>query len=233
MTDIAAQRQASGLRAVAHALGNVLLGLAVGLLVYYATTDVDSRLSRRRARVDLQQLGAIASAAPAVVDSAPALDFDGWEEQDQAFWRSAPAGGVIGRLVIVRTGLDSVIVKGTDRRTLKRGPGWIVTTSAPGPRGNCAISGHRTTYLAPFRRLDRLEEGDLIELYTPYRRYRYRVTRSFAVRPWQVEVIAPTHQPTLTLTACHPPYSARYRLIVQSRLIEARPLENAPAAGTP
>ena len=163
----------------------------------------------------------------------PVLDFEGWEQQDKAFWTDAQTGDVIGRIVIAGMDLDSPIVKGTDRQTLKRGPGWIVKTDVPGPTGNCAISGHRTTYLAPFRRLDRLHSGDLIEVYTPFRRYTYKVFRSFAVRPWQVEVIAPTEQPILTLTACHPPYSARYRLIVQSRLVDARPLKGAPTTATP
>ena len=233
MTSIEASQTSSGARVAARAMGNVLLGLAIGLLLYYGITDVESGISQRTVKEDLRQLGPIAAAKPAVVEDAPALDFDGWEQQDEAFWRSARVGSVIGRLVIARMGLDSAIVKGTDRDTLKLGPGWIVTTSVPGPTGNCAISGHRTTYRAPFRRLDRLREGDMIELYTPFRRYRYRVFSSFDVRPWQLEVIAPTPQPTLTLTACHPPYSARYRLVVQSRLIEARPLENAPSATKP
>lgn len=232
MTTVAASRPGDGARVAARAMGNVLLGVAIGLLAYYALTDAESGLARRAVRSDLERLGPIAAPNPDVAVGAsndPVLDFEGWEAQDARFWIEADRGDVIGRIVIRRMGLDSAVVKGTDRQALKGGPGWIATTSVPGPEGNCAISGHRTTYLAPFRRIDRLREGDVIDLYTPYRRYRYRVSRSFAVRPWQVEVIAPTEKPILTLTACHPPYSARYRFIVQSDLVDARPLAGAPA----
>ncbi len=233
MTTAAASQPSSDARIVARALGNVLLGVAIGLLGYYGLTDVESGLARRSASASLEQLGPVAASSPKVVETdtaGPVLDFGGWEGQDARFWREADTGDVIGRIVIRRMGLDSPVVKGTDRESLKRGPGWILSTSVPGPTGNCAISGHRTTYLAPFRSLDRLRENDVIDVYTPFRRYRYRVSSSFAVRPWQVEVIAPTEEPILTLTACHPPYSARYRLIVQSDLVDARPLEDAPRA---
>lgn len=229
----AGARNPSFRRTAARALGNVLIGIAVGLLAYYGITDVEARASQGTLRTELRALGPVAAEAPLVVESAPAFDFGEWEAQDKAFWDSAGESGVIGRLVIKRMGLDTVVVKGADRETLKLGPGWIDTTGVPGETGNCAISGHRTTYGAPFRRLDVLEQGDMIDLYTPYRRYRYQVTRSFTVRPWRVDVISPTEDPTLTLTACHPPYSARYRLIVQAKLVEARRLEGASTAATP
>jgi sortase A len=214
-------------------LGNLLIGIAIGLIAYYGITDLEGRIGQGSMRVELGKLGPVAQAKPPVSESAPLFDFTDWEQQDQAFWESAEEGDVIGRLVIERMGLDTAVLKGTSRETLKMGPGWIDKTDVPGKTGNCAISGHRTTYHAPFRRLDMLAKGDTIELYTPYRRYVYRVTRKFAVRPSRVDVISSTEAPTLTLTACHPPYSARYRLIVQARLIEARPIEGAAPAATP
>ncbi len=231
MTSAAAQ-STDGRRIASRAIGNVLLGLAIGLMAYYSLTDVESGLAQRSIRVELDRLGPISVATPQVEASGeePVFDFEGWAQQDRAFWTQADTGDVVGRLVIDDMALDVAVVKGTDRQSLKRGPGWITTTSVPGPAGNCAISGHRTTYLAPFRRMAQLKPGDVIDLYTPFRRYRYEVTRSFSVRPWQVEVIAPTAEPILTLTACHPPYSARYRLIVQSKLVDARRLKDAPAS---
>jgi len=236
MEAVVAQERPRRAKVLARATGNVLLGLAIGLVVYYGITDLESEVAQRTLRADLKQLGPVGAATPSVVQTSsnePVLDFAGWKQQDQTFWKSAQRGDVIGRIVIDRMDLDAAIVKGTDRQTLKRGPGWIVTTDVPGPTGNCAISGHRTTYLAPFRRLDRLKDGDIIEVYTPFRRYQYRVFRTIVVRPWQVEVIAHTSEPILTLTACHPPYSARYRLVVQSRLVDARLLKGAPTSAKP
>jgi sortase (surface protein transpeptidase) len=59
-------------------------------------------------------------------------------------------------------------------------------------------------------------------VYSPYRRYRYSVTASLVVLSHQVEVVESTEKPSLTLTACHPPYSARYRLAVQADLVEVQ-----------
>jgi sortase (surface protein transpeptidase) len=69
-----------------------------------------------------------------------------------------------------------------------------------------------------------LTDGDEVLFFSPFRRYTYRVMRSFTVTPDRVDVVASTEAPTLTLTACHPPYSARLRLIVQAELIEVRRL---------
>jgi sortase (surface protein transpeptidase) len=43
-----------------------------------------------------------------------------------------------------------------------------------------------------------------------------------------VEVVAPTEQPSLTLTACHPLYSAQYRIAVQADLVDVRRIEDSP-----
>lgn len=159
-----------------------------------------------------------------VSEEGPALNFDKWESEDAAHWRSLKPGQAFGRLVARDMRLDAVVVKGVSYGDLRRGPGWIDYTDLPGPTGNVGISGHRTTYGAPFRKLDQLKPGDIIRFYSPYRRYTYRVRRSFSVTPDRVEVVATTETPTLTLTACHPPYSARLRLIVQSELIEVKRL---------
>ena len=96
----------------------------------------------------------------------------------------------------------------------------------PGPTGNCGISGHRTTYGAPFGRLAEIEAGDELVLYSPTRRYTYEAVEQRVVRPWELDVIATTEEPMLTLTACHPPYSAAYRLIVHALLVDVRKLES-------
>jgi sortase A len=134
---------------------------------------------------------------------------------------------VFGRLIIERMELDAVVIKGHSPANLKKGPAWIDYTNLPAPTGNVGISGHRTTYGAPFYRLDELQPGDTIDLYSPYRLYRYVVAESFQVTPDRVDVVESTEQPRLTLTACDPPYSARYRLIVWSDLSEVRHLEES------
>jgi LPXTG-site transpeptidase (sortase) family protein len=207
-----------------RALSNVMLGMALGLLAYYSLTNALGWLAQRELHSEVADLGPLGVDVPDDMLRPPGrqLDFDGWEDEDLAYWQELPDGGVFGRLVMPAIGLDTAVVKGVRPADLRKGPGWIDWTDLPGSTGTCGISGHRTTYLAPFRRLDELAPGDTIDLFSPYRRYRYVVARMLVVTPDQTEVVAPTEQPTLTLTACHPPYSARYRLAVQADLIEVR-----------
>jgi len=212
-----------------HALSNILLGAALGLLLYMGVTNVTNAIDQSSLRAGLSRDWA--SALAENVDPAPAgtMDFGDWDPLDGTYWRSQREGDAFARIVIPRIGLDTMVVKGTRPADLRRGPGWIVTTDLPG-RGNTGISGHRTTYGHPFGRLNELGVGDTIDVYSPYRRYRYEVVRSFAVTPEHVEVVAHTEEPLLTLTACHPPYSARLRLIVQAKLVEVRRLDAGPTS---
>lgn len=221
MAGAASQTGSFGVRRAAHALGNVFLGVALGLGVYYGLTD----LVTRSAQSDLREtLGPASVATPEVVPASTAFDWVGWKAEDDVYWRNLAEGGAFGRLVIAKIGLDTTVVKGAERKDLKRGPGWIDYTSFPGPTGNTGIAGHRTTYGHPFRFLDRLSPGDTIDLYSPARRYRYRVAELLRVTPDQVEVMRDTGSPQLTLSACDPPYSARYRLIVRAELVEVKRL---------
>ena len=70
------------------------------------------------------------------------------------------------KITIPKIELEYVVLEGTDSATLKKGAGHESVTPLPGEEGRCTISGHRTTYGAPFNRVDELEEGDLIYLET-------------------------------------------------------------------
>ena len=81
-----------------------------------------------------------------------------------------------------------------------------------------AIAGHRTTYLAPFRHINEIEDGDEIRLEMPYAAFTYEVTRHEVVDPGDVEILEPIGYDQLVLTACHPLYSAAQRWAVFARL---------------
>lgn len=132
---------------------------------------------------------------------------------------SPVAGQPIGRIEAASIGLDWVFVEGVSVADLKKGPGHYSETPMPGQSGNVALAGHRTTYGAPFNRIDELAVGDEIVVTTIQGRFRYRVAEKFVVDPSQVEVLQPVPgRNTLTLTSCHPKYSARQRLIVRGDL---------------
>jgi len=136
----------------------------------------------------------------------------------RAALRRAGEGDPLGRLRIDAIGVDEVVVHGTDGASLRSGPGHYPRTPLPGARGTVAIAGHRTTYGAPFRRVDDLDAGDPIELRMPYGRFTYRVQRTRIVAPTATEVTRRVAYDRLVLTACHPLYSAAQRIVVFARL---------------
>ena len=133
---------------------------------------------------------------------------------------SATVSGALGRLRVPSIDLDVVFVSGVSLRELKKGPGWMPDTAAPGTAGNAVLSGHRTTYGAPFRHLDDLAIGDRIEVEVDGVTHVYEVRDSFVVAPGDVWVASPTQGVRLTLTTCHPEGSDRQRLVVQAELVD-------------
>lgn len=127
-------------------------------------------------------------------------------------------GDPIGRIVMPSIGVDIVVVQGTDTGDLTQGPGHYPDTPFPGEHRTTAIAGHRTTYLAPFRHLDSLEEGDEIELRMPYATLEYRVQGTKVVEPTDLGILHPAGYQRLVLTACHPLYSASQRIVAFARL---------------
>ncbi|HEY3686585.1 MAG TPA: class E sortase [Streptosporangiaceae bacterium] len=123
-----------------------------------------------------------------------------------------------------------VILEGTSEATLRRGPGHYKGTALPGRRGNFVVSGHRTTYEAPFNKAGELRHGDEIIVDTKTREYVYKVTETKVVVPTDVAVTYPVpfhrdatpRHAMITLTTCHPMYSATHRLIIFGRLAERR-----------
>ncbi|HEX5367139.1 MAG TPA: class E sortase, partial [Acidimicrobiales bacterium] len=80
------------------------------------------------------------------------------------------------------------------------------------------IAGHRTTYGAPFNRIDELEPGDEILVRTAQGAFRYEVEHQLVVRADEVGVLRDFGDDRLTLTSCHPEYSARQRIVVVASL---------------
>ena len=141
----------------------------------------------------------------------------------RALARRAEPGQPLGRIRIPRIGLSRVWVEGTGTGDLKRGPGHYPSTPLPGAPGTVGIAGHRTTYGAPFRTVDKLRARDRIVVEMPYGTFTYRVERTRIVAPTATEVVRRVSYDRLVLTACHPLYSAAQRIVVFARLDGAQP----------
>ena len=137
--------------------------------------------------------------------------------------RRTDEGDPVGRIEIERIGLSSVIVEGTDAGDLRKGPGHYPGTPLPGQRGTVAIAGHRTTYGAPFRKINQVKPRDELVVVLPYGRFTYRVERTRIVAPTAVWVTQRVSYDRLILSACHPLYSAAKRIVVFARLIRSAP----------
>ena len=128
---------------------------------------------------------------------------------------------VFGYLEIPSINLKQYVVSGTDELTLQFGPGHYLQTNLPGSGGNVGIAGHRTTYGAPFSRLDLLEVGDQIFLNSGGNKYHYEIDEKLIVDANEGEyVLYNRGDDRLTLTTCHPKYSARQRLVISGKLFK-------------
>jgi sortase A len=132
-------------------------------------------------------------------------------------------GDAIGRIEIPAIGVKDYVVEGTDVENLRKGPGHYPGTPLPGDAGTVAIAGHRTTYGAPFRRIDQLHRGQEVAVDMPYDRYLYRVERTKIVEPTDLSVLDRVGHDRLVLSACHPLYSAAQRVVVFARLARREP----------
>jgi sortase (surface protein transpeptidase) len=236
--------RADALRTTARGTGQLLLTVGYVLLLFVVyelwVTDLQSNARQDELTAELREEW---SAPTAVVPA------------------ELQGGEAFAMLHIPRLGADyaRAIVEGTGTEELEQGPGHYTGTAMPGELGNFAVAGHRVGRGSPFLEIDELREGDPVVVETADSWFVYRVlgdpaTGDFTtdpsgipgqqiVSPSDVEVISPTPNATagaaptgayLTLTTCHPRYSAKQRLIIHARLDGAgqskAELPNGPAA---
>jgi sortase A len=137
----------------------------------------------------------------------------------RAMRRKLHDGQAIGRLRIPHIHANFVMVEGTGAGPLRKGPGHYPGTPLPGMPGTVGVAGHRTTYLAPFNKLDKLRKGDEVRLEMPYAVVTYRVEETRIVKPTALWVTRRVGYDRLVLTACHPKYSAAKRIAVFARQV--------------
>ena len=140
-------------------------------------------------------------------------------------------GDAIGQIEIPKIGHAYNIVQGDQTGQLEDGPGHYPSTALPGMGQTVGVAGHRTTYLAPFRFINELHRGDLIDVTMPYGKFTYVVQKQQIVAPTAVWVINNVGYDRLVLSACNPIYSASQRIIVFAKLHSVTPLGPARTAG--
>jgi len=141
-------------------------------------------------------------------------------------WPKPTPGDVLAIIAIPKVNKRVYAVAGVDANDLKQGLGHFPRTPLPGQLGNSAFAGHRTTFGAPLFDIDKLSIGDEIIVDTiTNQRYVYLVSSSPRVVPATAGSVVETTDrtvATLTLTSCHPKYSAKERIVVVATLDPSR-----------
>jgi sortase A len=224
-------RLTRGLALLAILVGSLVLADGIVTLLWQEPiTALIATIHQDRLRGDLAR---VETAKPS---SAERHELEGFADERQriAFLarrlqRTVPDGGAVGRISIPSIGASYVVVNGTDTSDLEAGPGIYSDasfpgTGFPGTGATTAIAGHRTTYLAPFRHIDSLRDGDTIHVNMPYGRFTYAVVGRRVVLPTDVgAAIADLGYSRLVLSACTPLFSAAKRLLVYARLTKLVP----------
>jgi len=129
--------------------------------------------------------------------------------------------GATFKITIPKINSSWVGYEGTNIPSLKRGPGHYIVTPKPGELGTCVIAGHRTTYGAPFNRVDQLLNGDQIIIETmDGKQFIYLVTGQMEVLPNDLSALKQTEYASLILTTCTPKFYATRRLLVFAKLAQ-------------
>ncbi len=114
--------------------------------------------------------------------------------------------------------VDAPVVQGDSWEQLKKGVGQHTGSADPGQPGNLVLSAHDDVYGEIFRHLDQLKNGDQVIVYTLQHSYTYLVSDISIVKPTDVQVMAATSDPTLTLISCYPYMVDNKRIVVQASI---------------
>jgi sortase A len=222
---------------VTHVVGELLLtaGVVILLFVVYQLfwTGVETANAQAGLKDDLYaqwESEALPSVAAPTATAGPP-ETGPPETAPPAEPRPVDLGEGIGVIRIPRFGADNAwaVVEGVRVEDLRRGPGHYPGTALPGEVGNFAVAGHRTTYGAPFYEVESLQEGDkiVVETRTAWltyavfdMNYPVPVDSTWAVEPNPQDLGAPATRAIMTMTTCHPRFSAQYRFLVFSELVE-------------
>jgi sortase A len=170
--------------------------------------------------------------APAKHESGLAAEMAKIKADATAYRLALKEGEPVGRMIVPRFGLKSIVINGTAHDDLTKGPGREMSTYMPGEGELVYVAGHRTTYLAPFAHIERMRAGDPITLEVPYGTFRYRVFRHRIVGADDVAVLHSRGREIVELQACHPRFFASHRYIVYGRLMQIDP-QGAPPIRAP
>lgn len=215
-------------------LAKLVLSVAAGVLLFLGWTLWGTTARTDEAQEHLERRFEAMPHAPRARSTARGI-----EPQRRGPPRNySPApGSPVFRLEIPSIDLDTIVVEGVREEDLVNGPGHYPECDEnfrlplcskfdavyPGEPGRVIVSGHRTTYGAPFWDMDKLRPGDEVITETRWGDFVYEVTHTRILPAAEsASVIKRGTKPEIIFTTCNPRFSAAERLIVFARLAERR-----------
>lgn len=130
---------------------------------------------------------------------------------------------MLGIMQIPSIGVKSPILEGIGLNTLNRGViGHYPYSAGVGQTGNYIVAAHRNGHGEVFRRLNRVQEGDIVSIITKHHVYKYRMTYFLPkLSPdvsWPLDPI-PNYKSFnksgkyITLITCTPEFTSLYRMV--------------------
>jgi sortase A len=132
---------------------------------------------------------------------------------------SASAQKSLGRLQIPSLRVNETIYEGVTDAQFDLGVGQLRGVPPLGRKGNIVIGGHRTSANRPFLNIDRLKDGDEINVFRNGRKFRYVVSKTFVVTKHALWILKPTTNSTLTLFSCHPKGKTSHRYVIRATFV--------------
>jgi sortase A len=216
-----------------HRVGTFLLVIGLGILAWAATvylwkdpfTTAYTAYEQRKLESKLERRFEAwqPDRSPTSHDTTkPKPKIEDVRREARRFRLESHEGDPVAKLKIPRIHLDAVVVNGTGVADLRRGPGRHLESYMPGERELVYIAGHRTTYGAPFGKINEIRPGDLITAELPYATVTYRVTGHRIVDDNDLSVLKTRHHEQLVLQACHPRFFASERYLVYAAPISVK-----------
>jgi len=214
-----------------HVIGGFTLGLlTVGAGIFFAGTGREqapqSAAAEQAATVAAFQIAVSGDEAPPPAPAArPRLDPQPFLASNESVINLSGATRVVVEPVGIDSEVRSVGYKYDSGRLQYDVPrfeaGQYVGTAKPGEPGNTVIGGHVASRggTAVFEHLPGVQAGDVIQVYSGDRLFRYSVTEIKVVAADATTVMGQTHDATLTLITCFPGQDYSERLVVVGKLL--------------
>jgi sortase A len=213
-TDIKALKRQQRINTALDLVGKTLISAGLLLLLFIAYQLWGTGLAERQAQNKLKSQFITSTTVAATSTDAPTTTTP----------PPAPTkGDVVAQIVIDKINVDKFVIAGVGYKELEKGPGLFAGSPLPGQLGNVSLAGHRTTFGAPFGRVNELVEGDRIVLQTSRGEFVYLVTGPpTIVQATDVDVIRTVDpdRAILTLVTCHPKWTSENRMIISAELVD-------------